>query len=124
MSDFVRLTHPILAVILIAGYAAMAWRLFTRKSGEFDVLDVTLAQVARIGLLLTYLTGLILSMNFNRFVHKSHHYTSLIPVAVMFVFQILPRMLNKSLGVKGYAWMLALMFVTVAVISFTGGFLK
>jgi len=120
----IRTLHPILAVILIAGYLYLGLRFLRKKERYLTTLEVTLSQVVRISLLLIYLTGLLMSMNMGLRVAKIHHYASLIPVAVIFIFQFLPQLLKKDIGIKGAAWMFLSMFLTVIVIAFSSGFLK
>jgi len=109
------LAHPILTLILIFSYGFLAFRLFTRK--ELAPIDSTLAQVARISLLLTYLTGLVLSVNLRHNVHPWHHYASILPVGVIFVFQFLPGAFKKGITIKSYALMFLSMLITVLIIS-------
>ncbi|NIA30659.1 MAG: hypothetical protein GWP06_12205 [Actinobacteria bacterium] len=118
----IRILHPIVAVILIAGYLYLGLRLLRKKEHHFTTLEVTLSQVVRISLLLAYLTGLLMSMNLGLRVAKIHHYASLIPVAVIFIFQFLPQLLRREIGIKGAAWMFLAMFVAVLVIAVTSGF--
>lgn len=120
----VRSAHPILAIILFVGYGYLAFQLFRRKQEKLFPIDHFVTQFVRITFLLAYLSGLILSMNLHVWVHKWHHYTSLAPVAVMFIFQFLPQLLQKEINVRGYAFMFLAMFISVVIISFTSGVIQ
>ncbi len=116
MQKLVIVVHPLLTVLLIVTYGFLAYRLLTRK--KVSPTDSTLAQVARISLLLTYLSGLVLSMNYGRYVHPWHHYASILPVGVIFVFQFLPGAFKKGVTIQNYALMFLFMLLTVIIISF------
>ena len=115
-----RAIHPIIAVILMVLYFGISLRLFIKKKQQIEPIDLTLAQLARIALLFIYLNGLVLSMNMKIPVNREHHYASLIPAAVMFVFQFLPKKVKHKLGIKGYAIMFLLMGIAVIIIAKSG----
>ena len=119
LEHIVKICHPILTVILIVSYSLLAIRLFPKGKTDLGPMEIALAQVARFSLLLTYLTGLILSMNFKFDIAKIHHYASMIPVAVIFFFQFLPGALKKSVSIRGYAFMFSSMLFAVILISVT-----
>lgn len=120
----IRTLHPIIAVILIAGYLYLGWRFLRKKENHLTTIEATLAQVVRISFLLAYLTGLLMSMNLGLRVPVIHHYASLIPVVIIFFFQFLPQLLKKDIGIKGAGWMFLSMLFAVIVIAFSSGFLK
>jgi len=120
----IRTLHPIIAVILIAGYLYLGWRFLRKKENHLTTIEATLAQVVRISFLLAYLTGLLMSMNLGLRVPVIHHYASLIPVVIIFFFQFLPQLLKKDIGIKGAGWMFLTMLFAVIVIAFSSGFLK
>lgn len=120
----IRILHPIIAVILIGGYLYLGLQLLRKKERHLTTLEATLAQVVRISLLLAYLTGLLMSMNLGLRVPLIHHYASLIPVVIIFLFQFLPQLLKKDIGLKGAAWMFLSMLFAVIIIAFSSGFLK
>ena len=119
--ELVRSAHPVLAIILLFGYGFLTVQLFRRKQENLFPIDRFVTQVVRVSLLLTYLTGLIMSMNLHIWVYKWHHYASLVPVAVMFLFQFLPQFLQKEINVRGYAIMFLAMLISVIFISITSG---
>ena len=88
--ELARTAHPILAIILLFGYGFLALQLFRRKEEKLVPLDRFITQFVRIALLLAYFSGLVMSMNMHLWVNKWHHYASLIPVAIMFLFQFGP----------------------------------
>ena len=121
--EFVKSFHPILALIMLVCYGVLAWRFFRRQDVPRPV-DKTLAQVVRFSLLLTYFSGLVMSMNMGLFAPRMHHYASLLPVAVIFFFQFLPQTMGKALNKKGYGFMFLAMFLCVAFISYTSGIIR
>jgi len=114
-----REAHIVLTVILLILYFGIAFRLFTKKKRVIGTMELTLAQFARMSLLLTYLNGLILSMNMRVPVSREHHYVSLIPAGVMLIFQFLPKTQKHKLGLTGYAIMFILMGISVIIIATT-----
>lgn len=118
MVDFLRTVHPILAIFLIAAYAYLALQFFRKKSAPPSTLEITLAQTVRILLLFTYLTGLVMTMNFNLRVDNMHHYLSLLPVLVMLIFQFVPKFTDN---LTIYAWLFLAMLISVLIISWGSG---
>ena len=114
-----RTAHVVLTVILLALYFGIALRLLTKKKRAIGSMELTMAQFARVTLLLTYLNGLIISMNMKIPVARDHHYVSLIPAGVMLVFQFLPKNRKHELGMAGYAIMFLLMGISVIIIATT-----
>ena len=114
-----RIAHDILTVVLLVLYFGIALRLLTKKKRVISTIELTLAQLARMSLLLIYLNGLILSMNMRIPVSHDHHYMSLIPAGVMLIFQFLPKKFKHELGMIGYAIMFILMGISIIVIATT-----
>lgn len=114
-----RTAHLVLTIILLLLYFGIALRLLTKKKRTIGTTELTMAQFARLALLLTYLNGLILSMNLKIPVAREHHYVSLIPAGIMLVFQFLPKKHKHGLGMIGYAIMFLLMGVAVVIIATT-----
>ena len=114
-----RTAHVVLTVILLIIYFGIALRLLSKKKRVIGSTELTMAQFARMALLLTYLNGLILSMNMKLPVAANHHYVSLIPASVMLVFQFLPKKHKHGLGMIGYAIMFILMGISVIIIAAT-----
>ena len=119
--ELIRTVHPILAIILFLGYGFLSVQLFRRKQEKLETLDRFMTQFVRIALLLAYFTGLVMSMNMNLWVNSWHHYASLLPVAVMFLFQVVPQLIQKQINVRGYAFMFLAMFLSIVFISITSG---
>ena len=114
-----KIAHDVLTIILLVLYFGIAIRLFTKKKRTIGSIELTMAQFARMALLLTYLNGLILSMNMKIHVSRDHHYVSLIPAGVMFIFQFMPKKYKHQLGMFGYAIMFLLMGISIIIIATT-----
>ena len=119
METFLKIGHPVLAALLLVLYFLLSYRFFKKGDGNPQPPEVTLAQAARIFLLLIYLTGLIMNMNLKIHVHLNHHYASILPVFVIFIFQFLPGLFGKQLDNKGNAMMFLSMLVAILIISIT-----
>jgi len=119
METFLKIGHPVLAALLLVLYFLLSYRFFKKGDGNPRLTEVTLAQAARIFLLLIYLTGLIMSMNLKIHVYRNHHYASILPVFVIFIFQFLPGLFGKQLDNKGNAMMFLSMLVAILIISIT-----
>ncbi len=117
MFEIAAKAHPILAVILLLLYLYLGIQFYRKRNGNVDALELTVAQFIRIPFWLVYLTGLLMSMNARLSVENLHHYASLIPVVVLFAFQLLPSLLKKEVSIKNYAVMFFVMFFAVIVIS-------
>ena len=122
MAQTLQAAHPILAVLLLLLYAILAIRMFRQQSEEISSLIVTLSQSARLCLLLTYMSGLLLTMNFGGKTTALHHYASLSPVVVIFFYQFLPQARRKPLSTRGYAFMFLFMLLTILLISLSDEF--
>ena len=119
METLLRIGHPVLAALLLVLYFLLSYRFFKKGDGNPQPTEVTLAQAARIFLLLIYLTGLIMNMNLKIHVYRNHHYASILPVFVIFIFQFLPGLFGKQLDNKGNAMMFLSMLVAILIISIT-----
>ena len=111
--------HPILTVLAFGIYAGLYIRFVRKPDPRLSALEITLAHLARFSLLGLYLTGLLLSMNFHKPVHEWHHYASLIPVGVLFIFQFLPGMKNQNPTIKQVKWMFLFLALSMILISMT-----
>ena len=119
MYEFIIRAHPLLVVVLIAGYVFLIYRLRRHKDDGLQPVDVAVAQAVRISLLLVYFSGLYMSINLRLGVARVHHYASLIPVVVLFLFQFLPTIRRKSMQTKDYLYLFSALLVTVIAISLT-----
>ena len=119
--ELIRTAHPVLAIVLLLGYGFLVVQFFKRRKQKLLPIDRFVTQLMRISLLLAYFTGLIMSMNMRIEVHKWHHYAGLAPVAVLFIFQFLPQILQKEVNFKGYSFMFLAMFISIVFISLTSG---
>jgi hypothetical protein len=119
METTIKIAHPVLVLILIAGYAFLIYRFRKSSSEHMQPIEITIAQVVRFALLLVYFTGLFMSVNYRMFVSKTHHYASLAPVLVLAVFQFLPIIRRKEHQPVEYFYFFSALLVTVAVISLT-----
>ena len=117
MKDLIVSSHTVIAIILLLSYGFLAFRLFRKTT--IDPLETTIAMIARIAFLLAYLTGLLISMNLKIFVPMKHHYASVLPVFIIFLFQFMPNLLQKERKTRSYAWMFLLMLIAIIVISVT-----
>jgi hypothetical protein len=117
MAQTLQVAHLVLSILLIAVYGFLATWLFRQKGEEISPMVVTLSQLARLTLLLTYMSGLVLTMNFGRKAATWHHYASLTPIIVIFFFQFLPQAIQKPLSPKGYALMFFAMLLTIVLIA-------
>lgn len=115
--EILRSAHPVIAIFLILVYGYLAFRLFVRKAEELSPVDRFLSQVARFSLLIVYFSGLVMSMNLKLWAPKFHHYASLFPVVVMFLFQFIPQFLQKQIIIRGYAIYFLGMFIAILLIS-------
>ena len=121
--EILRSAHPVFAIVLLVGYGFLAVRLFLQKSENLGPIDRLLSQVVRISLLVVYLSGLVMSMNLGLWASKFHHYASLLPVVVMFIFQFVPQFLQKQTSLRGYAIFFLGMFLSILIISLSSDFL-
>jgi hypothetical protein len=117
MYHLMRQIHPIIAALLLISYTLLAWRWWTLKETKLSPLYRTLAHTSRFLLLVLYMDGLLLSNVFRLPVSEWHHYSSLLPVLVMLVFQVLPGLFKYELDNKGKSWMWITMLVSMVVIS-------
>ena len=123
MQNLALIAHKVLSYFLIAAYVFLAIRFYIRRRKKFEPMDATLSQTVRISLLLVYLSGLLLSMNYGNYVERLHHYSSLLPVAIMLISQIVFRFIRSEMNSLGYAIMTAIMAIVILYISISGGFL-
>lgn len=119
MENYLAPLHGIFSLALLALYAVLAVRFFRKKDDGVNLLDRMLAQMARFGLLLVYLTGLYLNVTLGRMVHSAHHLSSLLPIVVVFGIRFWPSIVNKENTPKTYAWMFAILFVLMLIIGVT-----
>ncbi|HPI72413.1 MAG TPA: hypothetical protein PK843_18040 [bacterium] len=122
MVEWMRWLHLGSAGLLIGVYGLLAWRWGTRKKTAFSAFYRTLAQTGRLILLWEYLNGFILFNSYRLPVSGWHHYASLLPVAVILIFQVLPGLFDYELDEKGMRQMWLAMLITVATISMAGWF--
>jgi hypothetical protein len=119
MHQTLKLAHPILAGLLIAGYIFLIIRLKRKNSESLQPFEVAVAQTVRITLLLLYFTGLFMSINLRMYVTRVHHYSSLLPVVVIFAFQFLPTLRKKSLSMQDYLYLFTALLIAVVAIALT-----
>ncbi len=120
MVQILQSAHPIFAVILILLYAFLAIRLFRQGEMGISAFIMTLSQSARLCLLLTYMSGLLLTMNFGGKTTALHHYASLTPVVVIFFYQFLPQAMQKTMTIRSYAAMFLCMLLSILFIALSG----
>jgi hypothetical protein len=113
----IRSAHPILTILLLCLYAALAWRWWTLQDEKLSPWFKTLQHIARFLLLLLYMNGLLLYMLMRLPIPDWHHYTSLLPVAVIFIFQFLPSVLRRPISSRGQSYMCMAMLVSLILIS-------
>jgi hypothetical protein len=119
MNTTIKIAHPVLVLILIAGYSFLIYRLYKKKNQDMQPFEVMVAQVVRIAFLLVYFSGLVLSVNFRLPVSRVHHYASLVPVVILAVFQFLPFIRKKNVQTTEYFYFFIYLLIAVLVISVT-----
>lgn len=122
MVEWMRWLHIISAGLLIVIYGLLACRWGTRKQPASSAFYRTLSHTGRLILLWEYLNGFILFNSYRLPVSDRHHYASLLPVAVILIFQLLPGLFNYELDEKGMRQMWLAMLITVVIISMAGLF--
>lgn len=113
----IRSAHPILTILLLVIYALLAWRWWTLQDQKLGPWFKTLYHIARFLLLLLYMNGLLLFMLMRLPVPDWHHYTSLLPVVVIFIFQFLPSVLRRPISSRGQSYMCLAMLVSLILIA-------
>ena len=109
--------HAVLTVLLIFLYVSIIIRLFRSKAETPTAADRTMGHVARLSLLLLYITGLLMSVQFNIFVSPVHHYTSLLPILVILLFQFVPAMRGRGDSPRAQAYTFIAMLIVVSLIA-------
>jgi len=117
MYQMMRALHPGLTILLLLLYTLLAWRWWTMKGAPPSPLIKTLAHSARLMLLLLYLSGFMLFNGYRLPVSELHHYASLLPVAIIFLFQFLPSLFRRPLPEKWQSVMWMCLFLTIVVIA-------
>jgi hypothetical protein len=95
----------------------MAWRWWTLQDKKLSPLFKTLHHGARFLLLLLYMDGLLLFMMMRLPIPDWHHYVSLLPVVVIFIFQFLPSALRRPITSRGQSYMCMAMLVSLVLIA-------
>lgn len=113
MDNLIILLHRITTVILVFVYIALIYR-FARPRREAKFPDHVLAQLARIGLLLLYISGFWMTMHMGIVVHKLHHILSAFPILAIIVFQNIAA--KRSHDLKAYAWMFTTLLIVLVII--------
>ncbi|MDZ7725742.1 MAG: hypothetical protein U5R06_23675 [candidate division KSB1 bacterium] len=115
MNVVIEIGHRILAVVLMIGYAVLAFRFFRAGERVPTFFETMLAQIVRFSLLLEFVTGILLSLNYKIQVSSWHHWACIIPVLTLAVYQII-RM-TRSVSLKNYARVFLIMCAAVLLIS-------
>jgi hypothetical protein len=113
----IRSAHPILTILLLFLYAVLAWRWWTLQDQKLSPWFKTLHHITRFLLLLMYMNGLLLYMLMRLPIPDWHHYASLLPVAVIFIFQFLPSVLRRPITSRGQSFMCLAMLVSLVLIA-------
>lgn len=109
--------HRILAVVLILGYAVLAFR-FSRASDRTPAFfEKVLAQIVRFSLLLEFVSGIILSVNLHVWVNKWHHWACILPAIALAVHQLYRA--TRTVSLKHYARIFIAMCAAMMIISLT-----
>ena len=115
MDVVIQVGHRILAVVLIVGYAILAFRFLRAGDRAPTFFETILAQIVRFSLLLEFVTGILLSLNYQIRVSSWHHWACIIPVLTLAVYQIF-RM-TRSVSLKHYARVFLIMGAAIVLIS-------
>ncbi|NLP11453.1 hypothetical protein GX408_13745 [bacterium] len=122
MIELMRSLHIVSAGLLIGIYGLLAWRWRARNQAASFTFCRTLAQISRLILLWEYLNGFILFNIYRLPVSDWHHDASLLPVAVLLIFQVLPGLFSYEPDEKGMRQMWLAMLITVGIIGMAGWF--
>jgi hypothetical protein len=116
MKNFIAPLHVVMSMALLLGYGWLIIR-FSRKEGSDKTtgLEKGIAHLVRLFLLLIYLTGLLMTIPLYRKVNPLHHYAALLPVAVLFIFQMVPMLKVRNVY-KVYGWMFLLLIICIMII--------
>lgn len=112
MDYYFDITHGATAVLLLLIYLILAARMFRTKIKRFGSLDRALAQIARLALLLVYLSGLIMSYSLGRMVHPAHYVIGLLPILLLLGVRYAPRSFPAQRE-KAYARLFAALFIFI-----------
>jgi uncharacterized membrane protein YwzB len=118
----IRSAHPVLTILLVLLYAVLAWRWWTLQEQKLSPWFKTLHHTARLLLLLLYMDGLMLFMLMRLPVSDWHHYVSLLPVVVIFIFQFLPGVLRRPITARGQSLMCLAMMVSLIIIGLSSSY--
>ncbi len=117
METWVVRGHAVLAILLIFLYIAIIIRLFRGKAETATAGERAMGHVARLSLLLLYVTGLLMSVQFNIFVSPVHHYASLLPILVILLFQFIPALRGQGDSPRAQAYTFIAMLIAVSLIA-------
>jgi len=110
MESFIETMHGVAAILLLLIYLLLAARMFRAKVERFSSLDRAPAQIARLVLLLVYLSGLIMSYSLGRIVHPAHYVIGLLPIVVLLGVHYAPQSFPAQRE-KAYARLFAALFM-------------
>jgi len=123
MEKWIGASHAAATVVLVLGYIYLLL-MFRRKEDSSPVTlgENIVAYLVRFVLLLLYVSGLILTTSIGRPVHRVHHYVSLLPVAVLLLFQLLPAFKREKRSFRQYSWLFLALAISVIITALTSRF--
>jgi len=119
MEQIILLSHRILPILLVIGYAILFIRFFRNPHGDPAPVDTVIAYAMRYLLVLLYVSGLLMSYYLGLLVNRVHHVLSLIPLIGLIFIRYIPKLFRKGLYLKTYAWFFLALFIFIIVISLT-----
>ena len=119
MEQTISLSHIFLTILLLAGYGFLGYRFVRKTENRTNAAERVIAKFVRVALLLLYLSGLLLSTNFRVSVHRWHHIASLLPIAVLLGFQVLPYLRRKENTANAYGKLFIILGILVLIVSIT-----
>lgn len=120
MEKLIGASHAVATLVLILGYGYLLLK-FRRKADSSPVTigENVVAYLVRFVLLWLYVSGLILTTSLGRGIHRAHHYLSLLPVAVLLLFQLWPAFRREKRSFRQYSLLFLALAISVIITALT-----